>query len=232
MTQEEQVVAKLQELGGCATLKRLYEVLDFSSWGTKTPFASVRRIVQNSRRCYKIYPGLWGLVEARSALERNLEVNDEKFSHAFYQGIVCQLGKMKNFTTFVPAQDQNKNFLDTPLKQVADTTSLPEFAFPNILKRAKTVDVIWFRKNQMPEAFYEIEHTTNIRNSVEKFCDLNDFYSRFYIIAPQTRKRMFNDILSAPIFTPMQERIKFFSYENLVRQFEAVTEISRLAETI
>ena len=46
MTQEEQVVAKLQELGGCATLKRLYEVLDFSSWGTKTPFASVRRIVQ------------------------------------------------------------------------------------------------------------------------------------------------------------------------------------------
>ena len=84
----------------------------------------------------------------------------------------------------------------------------------------------------MPEAFYEIEHTTNIRNSVEKFCDLHDFYSRFYIIAPQTRKRMFVDVLSAPIFTPMQERIKFFSYENLVRQFEAVTVISRLAETI
>lgn len=232
MTQEEQVIAKLQELGGYATLKRLYEVLDFSSWGTKTPFASVRRIVQNSRLCYKIQPGLWGLVNARKTLEKNLEVNDEKFSHAFYQGIVCELGKMKNFTTFIPAQDQNKNFLNKPLKQVADTTSLPEFAFPKILRRAKTVDVIWFRENQMPEAFYEIEHTTDIRNSVEKFCDLNDFYSRFYIVAPQMRKRMFDDVISAPIFGVMRERIKFFSYENLVRQFEAECAVSRLTETI
>ena len=84
----------------------------------------------------------------------------------------------------------------------------------------------------MPEAFYEIEHTTNIRNSVEKFCDLHDFYSRFYIVAPLTRKRLFDDIITAPIFSTMRERIKFFSYENLVRHFEAESTVSNLTEVI
>lgn len=48
MTQEQQVIDVLRAQGGFATLRRLNEVIDFSTWKTKTPEASVRRIVQNS----------------------------------------------------------------------------------------------------------------------------------------------------------------------------------------
>ena len=48
VTQEQQVIEVLRRAGGYATLRRLNELVDFSSWTTKTPEASVRRIVQNS----------------------------------------------------------------------------------------------------------------------------------------------------------------------------------------
>lgn len=58
MTQEEQVIRTLKELGGFATLRKLYETVDFSTWKTKTPEASIRQIVQKSREIFKIQPGL------------------------------------------------------------------------------------------------------------------------------------------------------------------------------
>lgn len=38
MTQEQQVIEALRNQGGYATLRRLNEVLDFSSWKTKSMF--------------------------------------------------------------------------------------------------------------------------------------------------------------------------------------------------
>ena len=49
----------LRKTGGYATLRRLNELVDFSTWATKTPEASVRRIVQDSPEIFKIQPGLW-----------------------------------------------------------------------------------------------------------------------------------------------------------------------------
>ena len=65
MTQEQQVIDVLRAQGGFATLRRLNEVIDFSTWKTKTPEASVRRIVQNSDAIFRIQPRLWALEESR-----------------------------------------------------------------------------------------------------------------------------------------------------------------------
>ena len=48
MKQHEAVIQTLEKLGGKATLAQLYsEVtkIEDCNWGTKTPFASIRRIV-------------------------------------------------------------------------------------------------------------------------------------------------------------------------------------------
>ena len=65
VTQEQQVFDTMRREGGYATLRRLNEIMDFSTWKTKTPEASVRRIVQDSNRFFKIQPGLWALEEYR-----------------------------------------------------------------------------------------------------------------------------------------------------------------------
>lgn len=64
MTQREAVIQTLEGLGGIATLGTLYqEVFKISEciWKTKTPFASIRQIVQLAPEIYKIKPGLWNL---------------------------------------------------------------------------------------------------------------------------------------------------------------------------
>lgn len=62
MTQREAVIQTLERLGGIATLGTLYqEVFKITecTWKTKTPFASIRQIVQLAPEIYKIKPGLW-----------------------------------------------------------------------------------------------------------------------------------------------------------------------------
>ena len=49
ITQEQQVIETMRQAGGYATLRRLNELVDFSTWKTKTPEATIRRIVQDSK---------------------------------------------------------------------------------------------------------------------------------------------------------------------------------------
>ena len=41
------------------------------------------------------------------------------------------------------------------------------------------MDVIWFNERKMPYRFYEVEHSTNISNSLDKFYELQDFRADF-----------------------------------------------------
>jgi hypothetical protein len=64
-TQAGDVERALVELGGYATLADLYKRIPIQNWGTKTPFATVRRILQMDSRFFRIRPGLWGLTAQR-----------------------------------------------------------------------------------------------------------------------------------------------------------------------
>lgn len=74
MTKREPLIQTLERLGGIATLGTLYqEVFKIAecTWKTKTPFASIRQIVQLAPEIYKIKPGLWALESHRQELEAN-----------------------------------------------------------------------------------------------------------------------------------------------------------------
>lgn len=57
MTQKDQVVVAMEKNGGYATLQQLNRIIDTSSWGTKTPDATIRRIVQENKEFFKIKAG-------------------------------------------------------------------------------------------------------------------------------------------------------------------------------
>ena len=47
----------------------------------------------------------------------------------------------------------------------------------------------------MPNCFYEVEHSTNIINSLNKFYELQDFRSKFCIVADIRRKTEFCSLI-------------------------------------
>jgi hypothetical protein len=53
-TQIEQVIEVMRQNGGYATFGQLNKSIDFSTWKTKSPQASVRRIVQLNDAFFRI----------------------------------------------------------------------------------------------------------------------------------------------------------------------------------
>lgn len=227
MKQHEAVILALEKLGGQATLANLYREtmkVEGPTWQTKTPFASIRRIVQQRPEIFKVRPGLWalrsyqkklGLVENADKDKGQVEQN-----HAYYQGILLSIGNLRGYKTFSPNQDKNRLFVNKPLIEVRGLQDIPKFSYDGIVQRCGTVDVIWFNSRLLPNSLFEVEHSTDFQNSLIKFSDLQDFYTRMVIVADENRKREFSQKMQSSVFGEISKRVDFLTYESLVKQYE------------
>ncbi|MDQ3804673.1 MAG: hypothetical protein M3416_12680 [Acidobacteriota bacterium] len=225
MKQHDAVIQAMKDNGGYATLGHLYRTapkIPGSEWKTKTPFASIRRIVQEHPAFFRIKPGLWALEAERKRIAREFALTEgaprekaEEFNHSYYQGLIVELGNLKNFETFVPHQDKNKLFLSRKLSEVATLPQYHEFTYNHLLRRGRTVDVTWFNERRLPNAFFEVEHSTDIQNSLLKFVEFQDFKVRFFIVADGSRREEFADKLSRTVFKPIRTEVNFLDYDSL-----------------
>lgn len=243
MKQYEAVIQTLEKLGGVATLGQLnqevFKIKD-CEWKTKTPFASIRRIVQENANIYKIKPGLWALKSHKKELEQQgIIVETEKnkdskevieFNHSYYQGLLVSIGNLKKFGTFIPNQDKNRLFLHEKLGNLRSLQEIPKYSYENFVSRSSTIDVIWFNERNMPDSFFEVEHSTDIQNSLMKFYDLQDFYTRMLIVADEKRHGEYDKKLGYASFAKLKEnnRVEFLSYDELERQYRQTIELQNI----
>ncbi len=225
MNQREAVIKAMESNGGFATLGYLYKTatkIPDCEWRSKTPFASIRRIVQDDRYFFRIKPGLWGLKSHREKLPPNIyptgyqsRRNLEEFNHSYYQGLLVEIGNLKQYGTYIPNQDKNRKFLQKKLGDLTSLNQIYHFSYDSIIRYAQTIDVIWFNVRKFPAILYEIEHTTDIQRSLLKFVELQDFYVKFYIVADELRKKEFRDKISLSSFEVIKHRTLFLSYDRL-----------------
>lgn len=224
--QKNFVLKAFKKIGPMATLGELYDKTDISKLGIKTPFATIRRILQTNSEFFKIQSGLWGLSSQKNEILKKIGIKnttkivDNKFTHTYYQGLITEIGNLRNYQTYIPSQDKNKIYIDKQLFYSAKMTKIYDFTYPGILKFAKTVDVIRFNDRKMPDSFFEVEHTTDFKNSINKFFELQDFMANFYVVAKKDRKKEFENIINSSIYLPIKKPVKFAAYESIVKQFE------------
>lgn len=149
-----------------------------------------------------------------------------EFNHTYYQGLLVQIGNLKHRETFVPAQDKNRRFLETTLFEATTLKKIHPFTYSTIVDRAQTIDVLWFNERNMPEAAYEVEHSTDIQDSLIKFVEMQDFYTAFYIVAASVRKGEFEKKMAYHTFAPVRSRVKFMSYEKVSEWHTKTYELS------
>jgi hypothetical protein len=239
MMQYEAVVEAMKQNDGYASFPTLYKdalKIDGVEWGTKTPYASIRRIVQDKTDLFfRIRPGLWGLVEYKERIAKllgglNLDKIDEdiQFNHSYFQGLTVELGKLKGYSTHIPNQDRARSFLGgKTLGDLINTALMPPFSYQFYCDIAKRVDVVWFKKHSndvlMPHAFLEIEYSTDFANSLRKFVDLYPFRSQFYIVSDENRRREFDKVLNSTVFLGIKDDVKYLNYEQLAQTYESFT---------
>ena len=210
---------------GYTTLAYLNQNVDTSNWKTKTPFASIRCYLQRREEFFKIQSGLRALTEyIDKVLEKfKIKNNDRNskyaFEHSYYQGLIVEISNMKKLRTYIPPQDKNKLFMEKKLFDIASTTDIPRFKYDHITRRAGTVDIIWFNERGLPNCFYEVEHSTNIINSLNKFYELQDFRSKFCIVADIRRKTEFEDKISQSIYRQIKDIVSFVDYDSVANQY-------------
>jgi hypothetical protein len=225
MKQYEAVIRVMEENGGYATLGFLNQnvlKIDGCKWETKTPFASIRRIVQDDRFFFKIRPGLWALKSYRGKLPSEVLPSkdepkelQEEYNHTYFQGLLVEVGNFLKYQTFVPNQDKNKLYLGTKLSDVTSIHDIYRFSFDHVVAKTKTIDVIWFNERGMPASVFEVEHSTDFSNSLLKFVELQDFNTNFHIAADRARTKGFQAKLSLDAFRPISNRVKFWTYEDV-----------------
>ena len=228
-TQWKQVVSALDELGGIATLSQLNRYLlapggDATKWATRTPEATIRRIVRNTPdHIHVLKPGLYCLRERAAKHENDYRLPQEgevppnvaERNHWYYQGLLLEIGNARDYKTYVPAQDRNRTYGNQKLGEVCATTRLPNFGYQRFIRRARTVDVIWFNRRDMPTQLFEVEFSTDMLNSLAKFNELRDFYTQFSIVAPPHRKSHFDDRIDMDTFHEIRRRVTFISTDQI-----------------
>jgi hypothetical protein len=237
MKQHEAVIKTMEHNGGFATLgylnQKVMKIADVE-WKTKTPFASIRRIVQDERFFFKIKPGLWALLSHKEKLPPEIfptkvipKHDQEIFNHSYYQGLLVEIGKLKRYEAFVPRQDINKRFLGKTLGEVTSQSDFHLFGYDHIVRKAKTIDVCWFNVRKMPSVLFEVEYSTDIQNSLLKFVELQDYNASFFIVADKVRKAEFAEKLALNAFLPISARVQFMDYDKLsdwhTKTFEIVS---------
>jgi hypothetical protein len=225
MKQHEAVKLAMEELGGFSTFGQLYQSvpkIPNCEWKTKTPFASIRRIVQTHPDLfYRIRPGLWALTSNKKLLENvfnnvNHRNVDKDSSHSYYQGLLVEIGNLKRFLTIVPNQDKNKPFGMKSLSDVVSSQEFFPFTNPDLINQACTIDVVWFNSRYFPDSFFEVEHSSDINRSLVKFMEFQDFISNYIIVADKLRREEYISELSSAAISPIKTFMKFWDYDSVI----------------
>ena len=223
----------MEDNGGFATFQYLNDKalkVPGVEWKTLTPFASIRRIVQDQSRFFKIKPGLWALNSYKGKLPENISAiieeaklppeKEKKYTHYHYQGVLADIGKARNYSVYIPPQDRNKPYLNDKLKDVSDPEEIPKFTYQKIINAIKSIDVIWINERGFPAAVFEIENSTDYKNSLTKFHELIAFQTEMQMVADAVRRRQFDSVMSMSIYKDLRGKVNFTSYDSLDQHYE------------
>ncbi len=221
LTWSQAVERAIIELGYIATLKQIYQVAPkFKKFVGLTPNKTINERVQRDDNFVKLRPGLYGLQNHLDKLPDEYNPYVKKSSkeetiitHSYIQGMLIEIGNIHGFKTFSP--DKSGLFINKRLGEIITQPDLPKFTFEYILKSTKYIDVIWFNERHFPNTVFEIENSTNFRNSLVKFVELQDFVTTMILIAPKeiSKTNKFHQEIEKSAFSSIKNRVKFFDYE-------------------
>ena len=141
------------------------------------------------------------------------------------QGQLLYIGQAYGFHTYAPIADQTKGVFNG--KPLSDLVTLRDglepvtWLKPKQKKEAALIDVLWFETTSdddlIPRCAFEVEHTTDVLNGINRLCQLPSFLkTQLFIVGPDDSKKALYDkhIQSSPF----KANAPYFQY----RYFEEV----------
>lgn len=215
-----------------ASLQHIYkEFPKYRALTGKTPFKTIQERVQRDSRFTRIGLGVYALTEFLHKIQKP-EVPEKKkekveFQHARIQGMLLEIGEQREYGTYT--LDKRKTFDGKMLGLITSINECPRFTFSHIIEESvKFIDVVWFNQRKFPSHVFEIEHSTNFRDALIKFTELQDFTTKFFLIAPEQRLGKFKTEIAKRAFEPIASRCNFRTYQNIEQYYESLLGYSKV----
>lgn len=235
ITFSEAIEKVMFENGYYAPLQLIYkEFEEHRPFSGLTPFNTIQAIVQRDKRFTRIGFGVYALTKHLDNLPRVIEpkTQAEKIGHkhAGIQGMIIEIGNMKGFDTYTP--DRSKIFVNKELGNIATIKECPNFTYERITQSVKFCDVIWFNLRGFPERLFEVEDSTDFRNSLVKFTELQDFKTSFSLVASAGRKAKYDREVSKSAFKSIVNRCHFVNYIDIEQYYSASLNYHKIGQEL
>ena len=140
------------------------------------------------------------------------QVNDV---HSAVEGMLLEIGNYLEYQTYT--SDRNRAFDGKRLGDLCRLQQVPPFTYPDLVETVARCDVIWFTVGQrpFPKFVYEVENTTNFVASMHKMYQIKEIDARFVLVAPEKRRKIFEQMLKNAPFDSVASRYTFRSFEQV-----------------
>lgn len=228
LTYVEAIEQVMLKNGFMAPLKLIYKDIwkykDARKITGKTPLDSIRCEVQRDKRFTRVGLGVYALTDKIHLLKRQEtpKTPQEKAisKHGEIQGMLLELGNNSKEVCETYTNDKKFIFNEKPLGSICTLQNLPPFTYERIIKESVCfIDVVWFNERMFPSKVFEVENSTDFRGAFVKFMELQDFQTNFICVAPNERKAKFEREITKTAFLPIQNRVKFYSYEDVEHDY-------------
>lgn len=248
---EEAILKVVEDRGGVATLKELYQNVPkirkttSSSDVNHVIRAYLRRMTKISGKLKRVGLGIYALpdTELKNSLFNDIKRGKTKKEilqsleseslHYYVEGILVELGNIYGYLTYTA--DYSALFNGKPLGEIATLERIPEFTSKQLLDIIKEIDVIWFSKRSsipMPKHTFDVEITTDFSKALFRAFQLKDFRTNFYMIAPKNKYNQFQKKITVEPYSEIKDRVFFRSVEDIFLLYEYAIKHYELKEKI
>lgn len=237
LTWSQAIEKAIIQLGYIATLKQIYQLAPtFKHSKGKTPDKTINERVQRDDRFVRLRPGLYGLKNHLDKLPDEFnpkimktEEEENRITHSYVQGMLLEVGNFNGYQTFAP--DKSGLFVKKQLNEIMTLQEIPNFTFDKIIQSIRFIDVIWFNSRNFPNTVFEIENSTNFRNSLVKFVELQDFTTKMILIAPNEKSKInkYKQEIEKAAFACIKSRVEFYDYDFVEKLYNSQLIANRYA---
>lgn len=147
------------------------------------------------------------------------------------QGQLLYIGQVYGFHTYAPPADQTKGFFNG--KPLADLVTLRDglepvtWLKPKQKKEAALIDVLWFETTNdddlIPRCAFEVEHTTDVLNGINRLCQLPSFLkTQLFIVGPdESKKALYDKHIQSVPFKASAPYFQFRFFDEVGPLFES-----------
>jgi len=227
---EKAILKVFEKKGGVVTLRDLYQEIPVLIPKTSsidinhTIRAYLRRLKQDKKRIKQIGLSTYALIDVHYKNSLYEKIKSKEYEkvffdgiskdeiHGYVEGILIELGNFSGYNTYTP--DKNIIFNGKRLSDLVYYQNIPQFSYPDILKKVRHIDVIWFQEG-FPIKTFDVENSTDFSKALLRAYQLKYFNVKFFLVSDDNKKKIFEDRINLKPFNNISKITNFVSYKEI-----------------